>query len=43
VATIARPTIHAVLDMNVLAVPGLRGDLQNAAQEETFTTLWPAS
>lgn len=39
-ATVARPGVRAVLDTNVLVPPGLRRDLQNAAQEGMFTALW---
>jgi len=39
-AAVARPAIRAVLDTNVLVPPGLRRDLQNAAQEGVFTALW---
>jgi predicted nucleic acid-binding protein len=40
VAEVARPVIRAVLDTNVLVPPGLRRDLQNAAQEAAFTAIW---
>jgi hypothetical protein len=40
VAEVARPVIRAVLDTNVLVLPGLRRDLQNAAQEGAFTAIW---
>ena len=39
-AAVARPAIRAVLDTNVLVPPGLRRDLQNAAQEGAFEALW---
>jgi hypothetical protein len=39
-AAVARPAIRAVLDTNVLVPPGLRRDLQNAAEEGMFTALW---
>lgn len=39
-AAVARPALRAVLDTNVLVPPGLRRDLQNAAQDGAFTALW---